>query len=80
MSKRKVRKLRHRTDQLPILTFKQLVEMGNVRAKMMRGEITPDQVPAWMMGEGKPDQAALENEFFTSEEHIHDENCKHDHE
>lgn len=51
MSKRKVRKLRHRTDQLPILTFNQLSQMGTIRAKLLSGEITSDQIPPWMLGE-----------------------------
>lgn len=54
MSKRKVRKLRHRTDQLPILTFNQLSQMGTVRAKLLSGEITSEQIPPWMLGEEPP--------------------------
>ncbi len=82
MSKRKIRKLRHRTDQKPILTFKQLTQMGNMRAKLMRGDITPEQIPAWMMGESGQATPA-EQEFFGDPaehaEHVHDEHCDHNH-
>lgn len=83
MSKRKIRKLRHRTDQKPMLTFKQLTEMGNVRAKLAKGLITPDQIPAWMTGETPvkveaPQVFGDPSEHSESHEHVHGEHCNHE--
>lgn len=85
MSKRKIRKLRHRTDQKPMLTFKQLTEMGNVRVKLAKGLITPEQIPAWMMGEAPVKIAAPQvfgdpAEHSEPHEHVHGEHCNHEHE
>lgn len=53
MSKRSVRKFRHRSDVTPNLTFKQSVQIGMVHAMLLRKEITYNDVPQWMKDLGQ---------------------------
>lgn len=48
MSKRSIRKVRHRSDSVNF-TFKQRVQIGQSSRQLAMGEIKIDQLPEWML-------------------------------
>ncbi len=74
MSKRAHRKIRHRENSPTILTFKQRVHMGAVKGKLLRKEMTYDDVPQWMQDLANQAIPTMEE----THEHIHNENCTHE--
>jgi hypothetical protein len=89
MSKRSIKKVRHRTDKKYQPTFKESVKLGMILGKLKRGELDVSQATdmvAEIRGEDflkeyqahVASQAALEPLEVGSEiEHVHGENCTH---
>lgn len=87
MSNRTARKFRHRTDKSPALTFKQHVQLGVTHARLVRGEITYNDVPQWMRDIAKSTKQEAEltevvqekiDEAIEAHNHEHGEHCNHE--
>jgi hypothetical protein len=92
MSKRSIKKFRHRTDKPLHRPFGDLSQMGVLRGKLKRGEITFDQIPAKFKAPVITPPPVEEDTTYrglevtepenvpvmdTHEEHVHGEGCTH---